>query len=1031
MSGPNEQLREAAQYTLHIHTEKEPITLKVVSFEGREDLTGLYAFELRLLALSALPGSLLGARATLLLEPTRHQTRRITGLLSSLTEVAASARDGTVVYRARLVPRAALLEQRARSKVFQDKTVPEIIALVAGAAEVPCRANLTHAHERRAYCVQYEETDYAFISRLAGEEGIFWFFESNGEGDAEDERLVLVDDVTQCPWSGDAETALHLRSGGTEVSTGAEGDISSFRLRQSLRPTALLLRDYDFRRPLFDVRAEARVTESETGLLVYDHTGCYEAPDVSERRVQVELEQRQSGARTASGRGTCLELRAGHRFKLESEVTASLSGEYVVTRIRHEGRASDLAGGKLTYSNRFHCVPAAVQPRPKRPMRKLHNVVASAVVVGPHNEEIHTDDYGRVKIQFHWDLDGRMDDKSSIWVRVAQTWAGTGWGTQFVPRVGMEVLVSFLHGDQDCPVVVSCLPNTTHPLPFSLPQNKTRSGIRTQTSPGGAGFNELSFDDAATKERIYLHAQRDLEEFVNNDTRRIVGGNEELETRGRLIQKIGGNVELEITGNRGARVEGAVTEEVHGLHTIIDGAVVHTVARDADLRVDGARTTRVSGDQRSEVGGKDERTIAGDTIEHTKGSRALIVGESGAPKSFVLHVEGTSSLHASDELVLESAKAITLRVGKTTLRISEHGVELVGPSISATAKGAALSAGEQGLSLTSKTSADISADRVLIHTTDEDTILAMHKEVKVSGQKILLNSPEDATDPRPPTPPDKTTIELSDQKGAPIPHQHFILRLDDKTERTGVVDERGRAELVLDPEPTRATIVFPDLPEPHPDLSKEMVAHVVRAGEYLDKLAARVGLEPDTLWNHPKNAELAKKRANPSLLSSGDVIFIPAKKPHKPESIQPGTKNSISRRVPRVPVRVHLSKADGTPLVNEDCEVKSLGIKTKTDGDALLELEVPVYAREVQIWIPSLGLVQPLMVGDLDPVDTPAGLIQRLQNLGYGNYHGFNEEPGTAIRAFQRDHGLETTGVADASLRQALAAAHDHTKDGG
>jgi type VI secretion system secreted protein VgrG len=314
--------------------------------------------------------------------------------------------------------------------------------------------------------------------------------------------------------------------------TGRE--IISFGLQRSIKPSSVHLRDYDFRRP--NLVLSERVGLQASGpppLEVYQHHADYDTPDVTPDRARVFLEQAQRRAVVGSGESWVRELAPGRRFDLSAEFSPGIEGAYAVTRVVHEGHTPELSGrpAERAYRNRFECAPATALLRPRAPARKPRQVLETAVVTGPAGHEVHTDEHARVKVQFHWDLHGQRNEKSSAWLRVAQSWAGASFGSQFAPRVGMEVLVGFLGGDTDCPVVLGCLYNATHPPPFPLPADKLKSGLRTQSSPGAGGANELSFDDRAGEERICLFAERNLEEVVQHDHSTMVGHDQQIRCR--------------------------------------------------------------------------------------------------------------------------------------------------------------------------------------------------------------------------------------------------------------------------------------------------------------------------------------------------------------------------------------------------------------------------------------------------------------------------------------------------------------------
>ena len=273
-----------------------------------------------------------------------------------------------------------------------------------------------------------------------------------------------------------------------------------------------------------------------------------------------------------------MRLVPGKRFALTEHPNDTLNQPYVALRVEHEGRHPEafqgLGGGaeRDVYRNRFSCLPAETPARPRRPKRRLQQVMETATVVGPGGEEIYTDEFGRIKVQFHWDAQGKCDERSSCWIRTMQPWAGAAWGFQFIPRIGMEVVVAFSGGDTDRPLVLGTAYNGVAPPPFPLPENKTQSGIRTRSSPGGQGSNELMFEDAAGREQIFLHAQRDLQEVIERDHRRTVRGEEAVTVDGGRETTIAKDHVRTVLGNEIVQIEKNMLVHIVGRQIIqIDG----------------------------------------------------------------------------------------------------------------------------------------------------------------------------------------------------------------------------------------------------------------------------------------------------------------------------------------------------------------------------------------------------------------------------------------------------------------------------
>jgi type VI secretion system secreted protein VgrG len=359
-------------------------------------------------------------------------------------------------------------------------------------------------------------------------------------------------------------------------------------------------------------------------------------------------------------------------------------------------------------------------------------------------------------------------------MRVAQAWAGAGFGFQFVPRVGMEVVVTFLGGDTDRPLITGCVPNAINRPPFSLPASQTRSGIRTQSTPTGDGGNELAFEDGNGSEQIYLHAQRDLDEvierdhscWVKADAGSVVGGNRHCETRGDSRESVEGG---------------------------------------AELRVAEDRSVRVGGSERHEITGAAELLARSDHTVRVRGCHTMLVGTEKAKRSYVLHVEGMTQLSSSGLTEIRADKELVLRCGKSSIRITEERIEILSPSISVNAKGGGLTI-DDAVIIRAKDEALVVADRMLLKSAGAS--VGLGADAQIDGKRILLNSPASAKDAVVDKSPEPTTIELVDQRGKAMPHQRYLIKLEDGSEVGGVLDAHGKAELRVE---GGCTITFPGL----------------------------------------------------------------------------------------------------------------------------------------------------------------------------------------------------------------------------
>jgi type VI secretion system secreted protein VgrG len=554
---------------------------RVVSFTGKEQLSRPFRFDVTVAVSSQDAGrfaaDVLGAAGVLTMSA-EATPRHVRGFVSRVALAAVDLEKHVSWFVVRLVPKLWTLGMRKTSRIFQDKSVPEIVTDVLGGAGVAHQWRIARTYGKRPYSVQYQETDLDYVARLLAEEGIFYFFEDSGEdgGSEASEVVVLADLAAHYPAiQGEARLPFAPPFGLMSHGDGVE----AFSAREKIRSGATRVKHFDFRRPDTDLSSSSaaapRPRFDEGALEVYEYDFAAEDDSVVASGASRRLEQLRVRSAVGAGRSRCLRVAAGRRFTLEGHPEDALNREYVVVKMTHQGRQPEEtfglpAGAPVeVYKNDFECLPASVAARPPRRPRRMQQVLETATVVGPEGEEIHTDEHGRIKVAFHWDRRGRRDEHSSCWIRCMQTWAGASWGFQFIPRVGMEVLVTFMGGDVDQPMVIGCAHNGTHPPPFPLPASKTKSGIRTRSTPGGEGSNELSFEDAAGKEQIYVHAQRDLEEVVENDHRRLVRANEEILVQGTRESIVGEDHYRTVRGNEVVTIEKDLILHVVGRQRIV------------------------------------------------------------------------------------------------------------------------------------------------------------------------------------------------------------------------------------------------------------------------------------------------------------------------------------------------------------------------------------------------------------------------------------------------------------------------------
>ncbi|MFO0619265.1 MAG: type VI secretion system tip protein TssI/VgrG [Polyangiaceae bacterium] len=547
--------------------------------------------------------------------------RLIRGIIVGVRELGP--RDGGRVVHAqlRLVPRLWLLGQRRRSRIFQNLRVDEVVGAVLREWGVDGRFELARAYPVREYCTQYDETDLDFVSRLLAEEGIFFYFTHPEWSDLSSalagaaETLVLIDGAHGYGGIRDNEVAKLSYVHAEGLGGSAWDKVTRFIPDARVRPNAAEYRDYDPARPLAKLSAVATAQGAAAGgevLEVYEHHSRYRLPSWEAAPVDASniLRVARRAANRARGESRCSSLAPGLRFRLEGSPTAHANRAHVVTSVRHSGA---VGRDGPSYQNEFRSVPAEV-PFPARPKRTKNALNAlTATVVGPAGDEIHVDDRGQIKVQFHWDREGSHDERSSCWIRTVQAWGGAGWGTQFIPRVGMEVTVIFEGGDPDRPIVLGCLYNGTHPPAFKLPEKKTQSGIRSSSTPGGRGYSEISIDDALGAEVVHVRAQRDLTEVVTRNRDARVMGDDATVVDGTRHEEA--RIKTE-------RVRDLRREDIDGESiTHVGKSAIAEIAGNVSQVVGGVRETRIGGADALAVGGRAELAYADDLTTRVRGAR--------------------------------------------------------------------------------------------------------------------------------------------------------------------------------------------------------------------------------------------------------------------------------------------------------------------------------------------------------------------------------------------------------------------------
>ncbi len=628
--------------------------LLLTSFEGTEYISDLFEFQIEVLSKnhSLKPEQLIGKLVDITIQ--NDQKRTFNGYVSSFTYGEIKA-DNLRVYRLTMVPWLWFLSKTNNHRIFQEMSTKDIVSKIfmdLGFNDFDYKAS--GGSTPREYCVQHNESDLNFISRLFEEEGIAYFFEQkNGK-----HIMHIVDQANAyqlCP-----ETDLTY-SKGNQPNT----QLTSWEHVYEFRKGKWSLDDYDFNAPTKDQLQTTASTSKFANVSKFEHfeyTPYHDfagLKDLTKKRIEAE----EAPINIIEASSDCSSFYAGGKFKLAKHAVKEELGTYIITAIRH--RAYDnsyLAGNdsQSEYGNDLTCIPEKVHYRPplihRRPIMRGPQ---SAVVVGPSGEEIFIDELGRIKVQFHWDREGKNDETSSCFIRVMQPWAGSGWGTSFIPRIGMEVIVNFLDGDPDRPIVTGSVYNGDNAIPFS---SKTQSGIRTRSTKKGtnSNCNELRFDDLKGSEQVFIHAEKNMDTEVEND--------ETLKVDNDRTKTIKHDENSTIENDRNKTVNNNQTETIKKNKTI-DVGLNHSekIGKDKSIIVADNHKEEIGKDMSIQVGdnlmediGKNLGIVAGDQIILKTGSASITMKKNGdiviKGKNITMQGSGKINIKASSTVAIKGSK---------------------------------------------------------------------------------------------------------------------------------------------------------------------------------------------------------------------------------------------------------------------------------------------------------------------------------------------------------------------------------------
>jgi type VI secretion system secreted protein VgrG len=540
-------------------------------FGGHEGISRLFSFTAEFLSEkhSISYKDIVGKKVTVTLLLPNNSTRYWNGFVSRFTSLGRDASFS--YYRAEIVPWFWFLTRTADCRIFQQKTIPDIIKQVFNFYGFQDFQDRTQAsYPQREYVVQYRETAYNFVSRLMEEYGIFYFFEH----DQSSHKLIFADKPQvhkNCPVQH--KVRFNYSPGGTSLN---EDVVQSWGADEELRTGKYALTDYNFQTPSTSLMANIQTVAEiggNTKYEIYDYPGIHINKSEGDMLIKIRMEEEEAVHHEVAASSNCRSFAPGYKFTLEGHARQDMNGDYLLTEVTHSASISRTfsEGGEVgreeSYNNQITCIPISVPFRPQRLTPKpFVQGPQTAVVVGPSGEEIYSDKFSRVKIQFFWDRVGKKDENSSCWVRVSQPWAGKNWGAINVPRIGQEVIVEFLEGDPDRPIITGRVYNADQMPPYTLPDNQTRTTFmsRSTKNGGSSNYNELRFEDKKGDEQIFMNAEKDMDLRVEHDSREYVGNDRSLIVQNDQKEKIGGEQDIQIANDQNEKVGGDASLNVTG-----------------------------------------------------------------------------------------------------------------------------------------------------------------------------------------------------------------------------------------------------------------------------------------------------------------------------------------------------------------------------------------------------------------------------------------------------------------------------------
>lgn len=719
---------------LRINTPLGEDVLLLARFSGTEGVSTPFMFALDLASRdnSIIFKDIIGKSITVSVDLRNGQTRYFNGIIMRFSQGESGSVEGEDIrlsyYSATVVPWFWLLTKTADSRIFQGLSVPDIVEKVFKENNLTdFKLNLHGSYEKRDYCVQYRESDFNFISRLLEEEGIYYFFEH------EDGKHTMVladvpDEHRPCP--NQESVRYYVTSG----STVEEDTISNLDVMQEIKVGKYTLNDFNFITPSTNLKVEVpgRHELGPGEREIYDYPGRFMKRADGDRLANIRMQEEEAEITTISGSSNCRAFGSGYRFTLQEYYRNDMNDkDYVLLSVNHMASQefSGSGGPDVSYINSFTCMPFNIPFRPSRDTLKPYvEGVQTAIVVGPGGEEIYTDEHGRVKVQFHWDREGNRDENSSCWIRVSQAWAGAGWGAMYIPRIGHEVIVSFVEGDPDRPIITGRVYHGNNKPPYDLPGEKTKSTIKSDSSLGGGGSNEFRFEDKKGSEEIFLHGQKDWTIAIENDKNQTVGHDETLQVGNDRTKSVGVNQSETIGSNKSIQVGANHTETIGAnMSQTVGAAKAETIGAAKALSIGAGYQISVGAAMNESVGAAKSVSVGANSSETVGKDKAMTVGANSSEK-----IGKDKTVDAGGNISESAEKNVAVNSGKKMVLSSEDDFSLTGNKKGTIDIKDQLTIKCGSASITLKKNGDITINGKMINIKGSG-------DVKIKGSKIAEN----------------------------------------------------------------------------------------------------------------------------------------------------------------------------------------------------------------------------------------------------------------------------------------------------